>query len=319
MRVQRFPFLPSALSAFPVFGAGLGWLALLEIPLLLRTSLSPVAAPLIWLVGLAALGVLGWGLGSGAGIPGAEQRDDANLIATRGPGPVRRWIVAHVDTKAQGHSMAGRLGAIWVILATILGGSLLVGWRMAAPGLPTAPVAGFAGMSLAAGLLARRGRLRGTTAGARDNGTGLLAALVAADGATDPEIGFLFTGAEEFGLVGARIAAAGGLAAPGSEVVNLDTLDQVGPLFLVHHGGPGQALAESLRPAVQEIARETRIRRLPLGILTDSLPFARRGTPAVTIGRLDWSTLRLIHTAQDTGEGLDLATAEAVGRVLARR
>lgn len=319
MRVQRFPFLPSALNAFPVFGAGLGWLALLEIPLLLRGGLPPFAAPLIWLVGLAALGLLGWGLGTGAAIPGAEQRDDANLIATRGPGPVRRWIVAHVDTKAQGHSMAGRLVAVWVILATLLAGSALVVWRVPAPGLPIAPVAGFAGMSLAAGLLARRGRLRGTTAGARDNGTGLLAALEAAQGTSDPAVGFLFTGAEEFGLVGARIAAAGGLAEAGAEVVNLDTLDQRGPLYLVHHGGTGQQLAESLLPAVRGIAPETRVRRLPLGILTDSLPFARRGTPAVTVGRLDWSTLRRIHTPGDTAEGLDLATAEAVGRALVRR
>lgn len=317
--MQRFPFLPSSLNAFPVFGAGLGWLALLEIPLLLRGGLPPLAALLIWLVGLGALGVVVWGLGTGAAIPGAEQRDDANLIATRGTGPVRRWIVAHVDTKAQGHSMAGRLVAIWVLLATILLGSGLVLWRQAAPGLPTAPVAAFAGMSLAGGLLARRGRLRGTTPGARDNGTGLLAALEAAAGSNDPDLGFLFTGAEEFGLVGARIAAEVGLVAPGAEVVNLDTLDQAGPLFLVHHGGPGTELARALRPRLGGIAREIRVRRLPLGILTDSLPFARRQVPAVTIGRLDWRTLRLIHTPRDTTEGLDLATAEAVGRALARR
>lgn len=263
--------------------------------------------------------MLAWGLGTGAAVPGAEQRDDANLIATRGDTPVDRWIVAHVDTKAQGHSMAGRLGAVWVLVATILTGTALALFRAMTGPPATAVVAGFAGMSLAAGLLARRSRLRGSTVGARDNGTGLLAALVAAERSTEARVGFLFTGAEEFGLVGARIAAEGGLAGPGAEVVNLDTLDQVGRLYLVHHGGPGKGLAERLRPLVAGIAPETRVRRLPMGILTDSLPFARRGVAAVTIGRLDWGTLRRIHTAGDTPDGLELTTALALGEAVLRR
>jgi hypothetical protein len=278
-----------------------------------------VAALLVWTVGLIALAALSWGLGSGAAVPGAEQRDDANLIATRGNGPIRRWIVAHVDTKAQGHSMAGRLVAVWVLIVTIVTGTALAIYRVAGLSVATAPVAALASLSLAAGLLARQGRLRGTSPGARDNGTGLLAALVAAEACSDPEVGFLFTGAEEFGLVGARIAAMGGLAASDAEVVNLDTLDQVGPLFLVSHGHAGAGLASRLRPQIEGIAPETRVGRLPLGILTDSLPFARQGRAAVTIGRLDWSTLRLIHTPRDTPDGLDLTTAQAVGRGVLRR
>ncbi|HSB54418.1 MAG TPA: hypothetical protein VLD58_08680, partial [Gemmatimonadales bacterium] len=150
-------------------GAGLGWLTLLEIPLLLRPGVPRFAALLVWLIGLVALAALGWGLGTGAAVPGAEQRDDANLIATRGSGPIRRWIVAHVDSKAQGYSMAGRLGAVWVLIVTIVTGTALVVYRAMEPSLPTALVAALAGMSLAAGLLARQGRLRGTSPGARDN------------------------------------------------------------------------------------------------------------------------------------------------------
>jgi Iap family predicted aminopeptidase len=54
-----------------------------------------------------------------------------------------------------------------------------------------------------------------------------------------------------------------------------------------------------------------------LGILTDSVPFARRGVPALTIGRLTWRTLRLIHTPRDTPDGLSLETSERIGRALA--
>ncbi len=271
------------------------------------------------MVGLAALATLAWGLGRGAPVPGAESREDANLIATRGDGVVHRWIVAHVDTKAQGHSLAGRLVAVWILLLTILAGTGLATVRATGRSIPVAAVVALALVSLAGGLLARQGRLEGTSAGARDNGTGLLAALVAAERCTDPAIGFLFSGAEEFGLVGARNAAAEGLAAPAAEVVNLDTLDQSGPLYVVYHGSPGARLAERLLAHVTGIAPETRVRRLPVGILTDSLPFARQGRAAVTIGRLDWATLRRIHTPRDTPDGLDLTTAEAVGKAVLRR
>jgi len=42
-----------------------------------------------------------------------------------------------------------------------------------------------------------------------------------------------------------------------------------------------------------------------VGILTDSLPFARAGVPALTIGRLTWRTLRTIHTPRDTATAFD--------------
>ena len=60
-----------------------------------------------------------------------------------------------------------------------------------------------------------------------------------------------------------------------------------------------------------------RAKRLPLGILVDSLPLARAGAQAVTVGRLTWNTLRVIHTPADVPETLSLEVAEQVGRALA--
>jgi Iap family predicted aminopeptidase len=76
-------------------------------------------------------------------------------------------------------------------------------------------------------------------------------------------------------------------------------------------------LARQVAPGLEGIGLPVRLRRLPLGILTDSVPFARRGIPAVTIGRLTWQTLRLIHTVADTPDGLSLDTAIRIGRALA--
>lgn len=317
VRELRFHFQPSSLNAFPLLGAGLGWLTLLEIPLLLLGHLPALLAPLVWGAGAAALGLLAWGIGTGIEVPGAERREDANVVATRGGGPVHRWIVAHLDSKAQRHSMAGRLVAAWVML---LAGALLSSltlWRVVRGGaIPETAVAAVAGLSLAAGVLARRGRLRGTSPGARDNGTGLLAALVAAECTRDDGLGFLFTGAEEFGLVGARAFLRDAGLPEGTEVLNLDTLTERGTLFLVAHDRPGRALAEELAPVIRDAAPRVVIRRLPLGILTDSLPMARAGARAVTVARLDWGDLRRLHTPRDTMEDLGLATAEAVGRAI---
>ena len=111
---QRFAFVPSSLNGFPVFGAGLGGLGLLQLPLLTGAGLPGWAALPILLGGLLLLLVAAVGIGLGW-LPLGESREDENLIATRGGLPIRRWIVAHLDTKAQVQSMAGRLVAVWVI------------------------------------------------------------------------------------------------------------------------------------------------------------------------------------------------------------
>lgn len=277
-------------------------------------------APLVWVSGLGALAVLAWGIGTGLEVPGAERREDANLLVTRGNAPVRRWIVAHVDTKAQGHSMAGRLVAVWVVVVAVATLTTLTVIRCGTDAvLPLWAVTLGAGLSLVSGVLASQGRLRGETPGARDNGSGLVAALTVAELGLPPETGLLLTGAEEFGLCGARafVAAEGDPAA--LEIINVDTAADRGPVYLVAHDDRGIGLAARLvEPLTGELGGlELRFRRLPMGILTDSLPFARRGARAITIGRLDWSVLRLIHTRRDTLEGLDLATARSVGRALA--
>jgi hypothetical protein len=59
-----------------------------------------------------------------------------------------------------------------------------------------------------------------------------------------------------------------------------------------------------------------RQRRLPLGIFVDSYPLSRGGASAVTVARLDWTTLRRLHTPADSAEGLTFATARRVGRAI---
>jgi hypothetical protein len=311
---QRFSFAPSSLNGFPLFGAGLGCLALVLLPLLVSDRLPPWGALAAWSFGLLVLALIASGVALGWVPLGDGLREDANLIATRGEQP-RRWIVAHLDSKAQGHSMAGRLVAVWIVGLAVVVLTILSLVRLQGPlGIPGL---GFgSGLAILAGFLAGRGRLRGRSQGARDNGTGIIAALAAAAATSDSSLGVLITGAEEFGLVGARIFARLTPNLEGCEFVNVDTVDQEGALYLVSHNREGEHLAESLLPQLAGLGLPIRMRRLPLGIFVDSAPLSRVA-PAITIGRLTWRTLRRIHTPADTPDDLSLETAERIGRAIA--
>jgi hypothetical protein len=90
-------------------------------------------------VGVVSLGLLAAGAAQGHG-PAAwagPTRQDANLIATRSP-TVRRWIVAHLDSKAQGHSMAGRLVAVWLLICAAVALTGLAAARLTGP-VPVLP------------------------------------------------------------------------------------------------------------------------------------------------------------------------------------
>jgi hypothetical protein len=271
----------------------------------------------VWAGGLAATGIVAAGVGMGWVPFGEAPREDANLVATRGDGRPRRWIVAHLDTKSQGHSMAGRLVAVWSALLATGALSVLAALRLQGPVAPLWLGLG-GGLALVAALLARRGTLKGRSQGARDNGTGVTAALAAAELAPPGSLGILITGAEEFGLVGARVYARLTPHLQDSEFINVDTVDQEGLLYLVCHNARGERLARSLEPVLSRIGLPLKRRRLPLGIFVDSAPLARAGAPAMTIGRLTWRTLRLIHTPADTPDDLSLDTAMLVGRAIAQ-
>jgi hypothetical protein len=310
---QPFTFSPASLLAFPVFGAGLGGLALILFPFLSSDRSPAWAAVAILLPGLLALSGLAVGIGLGWMSLGESLREDANLIATRGESSPTRWIVAHLDSKAQGQSMAGRLVAVWVVALAIAALSGLALGRLFSVLSPMLAGAGVI-IGIIAGVLAGRGRLKGRSHGARDNGTGVVAALAAA-AAPHARVGVLITGAEEFGLVGARIFARLWKGDPDSEFVNVDTVDQEGDMYLVSHNSRGHALASALHPALAALGVPIRRRRLPLGIFVDSAPLGRIA-PSVTIGRLTWRTLRRIHTPADTTDGLSYRTAEQVGKAI---
>jgi Peptidase family M28 len=312
---QRFRFHPSALLGLPILGAGIGAAGLLALPLLTLPTVPAAGALAVWSAMMAATICLAAGVAAGW-LTFGEAREDANLIAVRSEAPIRRWIVAHLDTKAQGQSMAGRLVTVWVLAAAMACAVALTVARLWGP-VPLWLGAAGGMLGVLAGALAGRGWLRGTSKGARDNGSGVVAALAFAEASPDKESGILITGGEEFGLVGARVFARAQGSLKGIEVVNIDTIDDEGFLFVVSHDSRGAASAAALAARLGSLGLPVRARRLPLGILVDSLPLARVGATAVTVGRLTWRTLRVIHTPADTPDNLSLEAAERIGRAIA--
>ena len=226
-----------------------------------------------------------------------------NLIGIRSVGPSVHpsiWLAAHYDSKGQPISMATRLlgavasvlGAVGTLVALALSWSLL-------PPLAILVI----GLAILAG-----NRVTDGSAGALDNGTGLVTILAILDALPKgAEIGVLFLDAEEYGLVGARALVRDRAALiQGSAVINFDSLDDRGGCitFLHRPGAIGKAVAAELGGL--------RARWLP--VLVDGIELGRGPVrECVTIMKGNWGTARVVHTPRDTVERL---TLEGVGKVI---
>jgi putative aminopeptidase FrvX len=141
--------------------------------------------------------------------------------------------------------------------------------------------------------------------GAVDNAAGVAAVLLAATLVRgDVALGVLLPSAEELGLAGARAWARG--VRPGI-ALNCDGVDDMGELTIMHRGSVPDGLLQALQTAAPA---RLRVRRMPVGVLTDSVALTDRGWAAVTVSRGSLATLRRIHTPADSlaslrGEGID--------------
>lgn len=234
-----------------------------------------------------------------------------NLVAARGTEP-RVWLVAHLDSKSQPVPSAARVAGVMLMLVSLAigiasvavqlgGGSARMGWWASLTALALG-----APFVLASVVGAR-------SDGAVDNASGVAAVLAAA--ALLPEdvsVGVLLPSAEELGLAGARAFARTHGAAT---CINCDGVDDDGSITLMYAGAPPGELLRVLGAASPE---PVRVRRMPAGLLTDSVAFTDRGWPAATVSRGSWKTLRRVHTRRDSLDHLRGDGLAAVAALLAR-
>lgn len=235
-----------------------------------------------------------------------------NLIAVRPQARVETWLVAHYDSKGQPLSMAERLGA--AALAG-LGVVELLGWlarRLLGPvhlGVPDALLGAAGGLGVL--LLIATSRATDRSAGAVDNGTGVVAVLAVVD-ALPPGagVGVIFPDAEEYGLVGSRalVRERPHLLA-NTSVVNFDGIDDCGPtIALVHRSGPTTERVVAALGA-------RRGRWLP--VLVDGIVLGRAARESVTVMRGNWRTACTVHGPRDTAARLTLVGVGRVARAVA--
>ncbi|PYP00632.1 MAG: hypothetical protein DMD61_03450 [Gemmatimonadetes bacterium] len=243
---------------------------------------------------------------------GRTPLDGINLIAVRPRVRIRTWLTAHYDSKGQRLSMASRLLAAGLVTlgALELAGVALRGLLGMLHLGPADALLGLAGLVGAALLAANP--VTDNSAGAVDNGSGVIAVLATVDALPpDAGVGVIFSDAEEYGLVGARaiVRERANLLAD-TAVLNFDGIDdRGGAVAFVHRPGP----------TVDAVTRATDARgwrRLP--VLVDGIAFGAAARECVTIMRGDWSTTRIVHTSNDTAERLTLEGARQVGVGVAR-
>ena len=202
-------------------------------------------------------------------------------MATRGHGMPAVWLVAHLDSKSQPIPSALRVAG-FVVLATALAVALATaqGIALAAVLLTLAGaeprMLWWIGAALAtAGAIPVLASVVGNDSdGALDNASGVATVLEAVQSSVrDSPIGVLLPSAEELGLAGARAWARRRSVERGI-AINCDGVDDTGALTIMYSGTPSIEIIDAVRDAADE---PTRVRRMPLGLLLDSVALSDAG------------------------------------------
>lgn len=287
---------------------------------------NPFGALILLLLLLVVTGAIALFAGPIVDLLPVSRMQGTNFMAVQ-PGSRPRYLVmAHRDSKSQPVPLSFRGPA--VILAIAVWIAMLVGSLLAtAEPLPTSLVIGLGVAGIIAGIILVFCYVSNDSPGALDNASGVAAALgIAARERDAGDVAFLITDAEELGLAGARAAATS--LPPVFGVINLDGLDDDGPLWVLERFGfpRKQGLAPHLAAAIlaEAEARDQPADRrdVPFGIPLDHMPIVRAGVPALTLMRGTFRSLRRVHTSKDSvdrlrGDGVELAI-EVIGGALGR-
>ncbi|HEV7992653.1 MAG TPA: M28 family peptidase [Gemmatimonadaceae bacterium] len=257
-----------------------------------RTAAGILATGLVLLV-IAARRMLGDGVLT---IP-LMRASGVNVVARRpSDDSPRVWLVAHVDSKSQPVPSALRVAGIVLlalgIAAAIVAAALTLG------GAPPRTLWWIAATLATGGAIPAMLSVVGNDSdGAVDNASGVAAVLAAAQSlSAEARVGVLLPSAEELGLAGARAWVRGWHAETGI-ALNCDGVDDDGALTIMYTGRRPDALVRALENAAE---RTPRVRRMPLGLLTDSVAFADAGWQTATVSRGSLRTLRRVHTRRDS-------------------
>jgi len=311
---------PFAYSALPgrygtPIGGAIAWLGVAATALLGAGGKSAPVLALVFAFGLALLGAWTWRmLGDGVLTIPWQRASSVNLVATRGSPAPRVWLVAHLDSKSQPIPSAARVVGI-VVLATSLAVTLAA-LLLTLAGAEVRMLWWIGAAFATAGAVPVMASVVGNDSnGALDNASGVAAVLDAAVSMSkDSPVGVLLPSAEELGLAGARAWGAARRASGERGIaINCDGVDDRGELTIMYSRKPSIEVIDAIRGAADE---PTQVRRMPLGLLLDSVALTDAGWRSVTVSRGSLASLRRVHTRADSlqrlrGDGIS-RTARAL-------
>ena len=297
-------------------GGAIGAASVLAAAWLATVQHAPVAAAIVLGIGLVVVGLFAWRMLGDAvlDLPWLRARAK-NLVARRGSVPPRVWLVAHLDTKSQPvPSKTRMLGLALLALAIVLTIAAVM-LTLATESSRTTLWLLCVGLGTVGGGVVVASVVRNDSPGAVDNASGVAAVISAAarlEGSA--AVGVLLPSAEELGLAGARAW----VRAHGAErafVLNCDGVDDQGELTIMYTRSLPTPIVEALNAAA---AGDVQVRRMPPGLLLDSVAFADAGWGAVTVSHGSMKTLGRVHSPSDSLELLHGRSIEPVAEVLAR-
>jgi hypothetical protein len=238
--------------------------------------------------------------------------ESVNVTATRAEPAPRVWLVAHLDSKSQ--PVPSLLRVVGVMMHFSALALAIVAAVLQLASVPSRMVWWLALLDALIGAVPVMASVVGSRSpGALDNASGVATVLTAAQ-MLDPHaaVGILLSSAEELGLAGARAWASA--HAPG-KALNCDGVDDEGELTIMHDSTSPADVVDAVRRATD---RDVRVRRAPLGLLTDSVALSDRGWGAVTVSRGSLASLRRVHTPDDSLDNLRGTGIDETATVLAR-
>ena len=302
------------------------WLASRESPLL---AFILAAVSILWMMGWDGFWIRfgGW-IVSESSSRGIRSK---NIIATFSGLEEKRplFLVAHYDSKSQWMNLFAR--AVCLLLGSLSAGifSLWVlitvfrTWMDSPPLTPPTWVQGCFFLTVLLNVLFIFSRNGNDSDGAVDNASGVGVLLEAAKVLREIPLKniapvFLFTDAEEFGLLGSLMfqrKQGMDMLKRQAWVINVDSIGAKGQMRVCAVGREGRRwLAEILR-----FAREKGffLRKIPFlkGIMMDHLPFNRAGIPALSLTSVSSEGWHL-HTRRDRFSLLDERGLEEMGKFL---
>jgi hypothetical protein len=97
--------------------------------------------------------------------------------------------------------------------------------------------------------------------------------------------------------------------------LNCDTVDDHGELTIMYRGRVPDSLVAKVKAAS---VRAPRVRRMPIGLLTDSVAFTDAGWLSLTVSRGSLATLQRVHSRRDSLAALQGDGVYEVSELLAR-